>query len=90
MLANEDKASHCIYNTVFGVKELGQCLPSIDELSNSNNSWTMAPLKTSATAYVIDGSWTIMVMEGCCPKLSSLGNSSPKQQILSCSIEDTM
>ena len=32
MLANEDMASHCMYNTVFGVKELGQCSPSIDEL----------------------------------------------------------
>ena len=74
MLANEDKASHCIYITVFGVKELGQCLPSIDELRKSNNSWTMAPLKTSVTAYVIDGSLTIMVMEGCCPKHAHLGN----------------
>ena len=37
MLANEDKASHCIYNTVFGVKGLGQCLPLIDELRKSNN-----------------------------------------------------
>ena len=37
MLANEDKASHCIYTMVFAVKELGQCLPLIDELRKSNN-----------------------------------------------------
>ena len=55
MLANEDYVPHCVYTIVCGLKELGQCLPSIDELKKSNNQSTIEPLKTSATAYVIDG-----------------------------------
>ena len=55
ILANGDNVPHCMYTIVCGLKELGQCLPSIDELRKSHNRWTIEPLKTSATAYVIDG-----------------------------------
>ena len=30
MLANEDNVPHCMYTIVYGLKELGQCLPSIE------------------------------------------------------------
>lgn len=45
----------CMYTILYGLKGLGQYLPSIDELRKSHNRWTIEPLKTPATAYVIDG-----------------------------------
>ena len=86
MLANEDKASHCMYPAVFGMKELGQCLPSIDELRKSNRWWKIEPLKTLVTAYVIDGSFG-PGHGGLLPYHAHLGNFRPdspatKQQIV--------
>ena len=37
-LANEDYIPHCMYTIVYGLKELGQCLPSIERAKEIKQS----------------------------------------------------
>ena len=55
-LANKDNVPHCmhVYYSIRVEGNSGNAYLQLNELRKSNNRWTIKPLKTSATAYVID------------------------------------